>query len=302
MRPTAARRAFDNWRSQPLRRGRDFSRPILIVGAGRSGSTLLRRTLQAHSEVHIPPETHVLGHAIRTYARFRFMDWPDLVRLVLSQFDYQPGFDSFELCMRDVAISLDRTPRTERSCARIVDTLYRAHAENHGGSLARWGDKSPYNSLSLDAIEDVFPDAQFLHIIRDGADVVPSMVQAGICPSPESAADRWVESVTVVDAYATQHPATVLRIRYEDLVSTPREAIARICSFLGLSLEPAMLESESIAPLMGDVPRLDHHARAREPITTGSIGQGRNRLPRKVRTELAATMNPCLEHFGYEPL
>ena len=49
-------------------RGQERYRPFFIIGAARSGNTLLRRVLYAHPEIHIPPETFVLRAAIRKFA------------------------------------------------------------------------------------------------------------------------------------------------------------------------------------------------------------------------------------------
>ncbi len=76
----------------PLR-GEERFRPFFIIGVGRSGNTLFRRILTAHSELHIPPETFVLGECIRKFKRYgRWLDWPDAVSLIMGLFAFHPEF------------------------------------------------------------------------------------------------------------------------------------------------------------------------------------------------------------------
>ncbi|MEO7677469.1 MAG: sulfotransferase, partial [Verrucomicrobiota bacterium] len=159
----------------PLHRG-ELHRPFFIVGSGRSGNTLLRRLLQASPEVHIPPETYVLGKVIRAFRKYRWiLPWEQLINLTLAIFEFYPEFDKFEVSLRPLAQRLQDAPPGSRSLALMLDALYRFHGEQTGKTFSVWGDKTPNNSYALDRIVSVFPRAQFIHILRDGGDVVPSL-------------------------------------------------------------------------------------------------------------------------------
>jgi protein-tyrosine sulfotransferase len=291
-------RGARNWRSHPLNRD-EHATPFFIVGAGRSGSTLLRRILYANPALYIPPETHVLGEAITLYRRNRHWSWPHLVRLVLAQFEFQRDFGAFDLSLRTLAQRLDTTPPDKRSCAFMIDRLYRTHARVHSAELTRWGDKSPYNSFHLDAIHRTFPDAQFIHLVRDGCDVVYSMLDSGLFDDAESAARRWVDSVAAVGRFARRHPSEVIEVRYEQLVSRPAEVIEDLCNFLDVDPVEEMLHSEFVAVSMGDVPLRAHHRRAWEPVSPSSVGLGRRELPREDRRRIAPIVDTVLERMGY---
>ena len=291
-------RAAGNWRAHPLHRN-EHARPFFIVGAGRSGSTLLRRILYANPALHIPPETHVLGDAITLYRRNRHWSWPHLVRLVLAQFEFQRDFGAFDLSLRTLAQGLEATPPDKRSCAFIIDRLYRAHASLHSPECTRWGDKSPYNSFHLDVIHKTFPDAQYIHLVRDGCDVVYSMVESGLFEDAESAAKRWVESVAAVGRFARRHPSDVVEVRYEALVTRPAEVVEVLCSFLDVDPVEEMLHSEYVADSMGDVPLRAHHRRAREPVSPSPVGLGRRELPGEDRGRIAPIVDSMLERMGY---
>ena len=300
MRIASAKRAVVNYANHPLHRNEPIA-PFFIVGAGRSGSTLLRRILLAHPVLHIPPETHVLGDAIHLYRRHRHWPWSQLVRLVLAQFEFQRDFEAFELQLRPLVEGLERAPHDDRSCALILDRLYARHASESSSEAPRWGDKSPFNSFHLKPIAAVFPRAVFIHVVRDGCDVVSSLLDAELFVDVWGAGRRWAQSIAAVDEFERTHADRVHEVRYEELVSEPVRVVENLCRFLTVERAPGMVDSEGLAERMGDVPRHAHHQRVREPISTSSIGEGRRKLSASDRHSLAPLIDPTLQRLGYPP-
>src|SRR5258708_7019695 len=58
--------------------GAERHRPFFIVGSGRCGSTLLRAMLEAHPDVHVPPESR-LGPVLGDYRRYSRLPWNALL-------------------------------------------------------------------------------------------------------------------------------------------------------------------------------------------------------------------------------
>jgi protein-tyrosine sulfotransferase len=285
----------------PLHRNERFG-PFFIIGSGRSGTTLLRRMLQAHPDVHVPPETAVLGRVIKLYRQSRGRPWEDIVHLVLGTFEFHPDFGAFEMELGPLARHLIALPRSERSLARILDGFYRDHARTQGRSPRLWGDKSPINTLFLERIHRVFPDMAAIHLVRDGADVVQSFVSTGVIPSLDDAADRWVTAVRCAHQYGRRHPERFLEIRYEALVGEPEPTIRRVCDHLGLGFLPAILASESIADSLGDVPRHAHHDAVKGPVSAAAVGKGRKALSEQDRVRVGPRLDPMLRELGYAAL
>lgn len=285
----------------PLRAREDF-RPFFIIGSGRSGNTLLRRILQAHSEIHIPPENHALGAAITLYRYNRALSWPHLVDLILGTFQFSHGFDAFDLELRPLAEQLHEAPEAQRNLAQLLDSFYRFHAEAHGQQCVHWGDKTPLNTFNAFKIASVFPRVRFIHIVRDGVDVVESYVRAGLIPSHEDAARRWSSSVETAHQVQRRYGKQCFEIRYEELVREPERIVHRLCDFLGIDFEPSMLSQTAHASSMGDVVRYTHHAQALSPINANSIGAGRRKLDRWTLEDVARVIGPQLEDLGYDPI
>lgn len=285
----------------PLRRNDLVLRPFFIVGSGRSGNTLLRRILFGHSELYIPPETYVLGHAIKTFREHNRINWRHLVFLILSIFEYHPEFTTFECTLGPLAQELARSPASSRNLAYLLDRFYRYHADLKGFKPSRWGDKTPLNIYALAPIRRVFPRAQFIHIIRDGCDVVDSYLRSGIYPDLTSAAKRWTSSVRAFSKFSRRFPEACCQIRYEDLVTKPQETIAELCGFLGVAFEEQMINSEDLSHLMGDVGIHSHHKRVGSKITPLRIGKGRQTLTAEEKQILGAYLDDDLIKFGYDP-
>jgi len=301
----------------PLRSAARY-RPFFVIGAGRSGNTLLRRLLTAHSGVHIPPETFVLGDCIDKWKRHgKHLNWPDLVRLILAQFEFHPEFETFEIKLEPLVNRLAHVPRRDRNLAFVLDAFYRYHGEAHGIRVARWGDKTPLNALdesrlngdasrlgvgvprTLEKLLDVFPDAQFVHIVRDGCDVVYSSMRGGFFGTVQAAAERWLHMVRQCKNFVDRHPDRSMELRYEALISDPEETLRRVASFLGIEFEPAALRSEGRAASLGDVPAWSWHESVAKPIDPKNAGKGRRLFDEHDKDLLERLIGAELRGLGY---
>lgn len=288
-----------NVKSYELNRGEKF-RPFFVVGSGRSGNTLLRRILDSNSKIYIPPETYVLGRAINLFKQNQHLDWRQIVYLILAQFEFHREFETFGVSLRPLAEELIQTPYHQRSLAFILNKFYEYSAFQHGSSFERWGDKTPLNTFFLKEILSVFPDAQFIHLIRDGLDVVPSYTRAGIYDSINDASERWVKSVKLASDFVEKHPKTCITVKYEDLVTSPEATVIQICNFLNIDFDQVMLNSHEHAQTMGDVVARNHHQKVFEPISSGSIGKGRKTLKDKEVEVILELIGKERSRFGYE--
>ena len=276
--------------------------PFFIIGSGRSGNTLLRRILQSHPDIHIPPETYVLGDVINNFKNNANLYWGDLVCLLLAKFQFHPEFETFGIDLRPLLEELTESPKQKRSLCHILDSFYRYHAKNAADKeSARWGDKTPLNTFYLDDIAEVFPKAQYVHIVRDGCDVVSSYVKAGIYTDLKSAAGRWSDSIDIINRFKSVNSSAVLEVRYEELVSNTREVVISVCDFLKIELTESMLASEKQAASMGDVGFHKHHANIGKSINKNSIGKGRKELSREQLRELQTLIGVNLEKLHYPP-
>ena len=212
--------------------------PIFLAGVYRSGTTLLRLMLNAHSRIAIPVESHFLSELIYDYPTNR----------QLSAAESQ--------CIGDFIASHERFEHWETSptqlknaigtsdgmtIAGLIDLLYRLEV---GNSTPRWGDKTPGYERHFDRLADVFPNARFIHIYRDGRDVSNSMCERSWHGITEFQRARyWKRSMEQAFRSAAKLGSQrCLNVQYESLVKQPEAILKQICTFLDEDYESEMLQ------------------------------------------------------------
>jgi hypothetical protein len=186
--------------------------------------------LDAHPEVAIPPETGFLTCAISLRGvgdRLREEFFAAITRFPPDA----PAWNDFGISEGQLwSLLKDIAPF---SVAEGYRAFYRAYAARHG--KCRWGDKTPMYCLHLTSINDVLPEACFIHVIRDGRDVALSLRQMWFSPGEaiEALAEHWVTCVTTGRQQGARCP-NYLEVRFEELVQDTRGVLRRVCAFLDL--------------------------------------------------------------------
>lgn len=241
--------------------------PFFIVGHPRSGTTLLRMILCGHSNLFIPEETgfipflkvdpsktltkHDVGAVINRIKKLNYY-WRDL-----------------PLTSEQIFQSLG-----EQNLPALLDFLYQLQTQPDHAT--RWGDKTPLYVQYMDNILEIFPKAQFIHIIRDGRDAALSALVKWGDHSRYMDLDyllrNWVRNVTkgcLVGRSLTSHQYH--EIRYENLVIEPEQTLLGVCRFLNEQYEPDMLDQTKVAQRLGPGP--DNHYETLHPINTRSLNR-----------------------------
>lgn len=263
---------------RPVHLNEDIS-PFFIVGSGRSGNTLLRRILNNHDDLYIPPETYVLGKSIRQYLLKPYVSWGRIVKIVYNNFTNHAEFYSFGMDNVDSLINrMTLIPKEQQSLACLIDGFYREYASVHNIKSERWGDKTPLNTIFMQELKTVFPKALFVNIVRDPFDVVASYLKAGLYRNERDAVMRWVESIVAARIFQKIYPFGYYEVLYEDLVRKPEKVVRNVCEFLNVDFQLQMLTVGKNVVKMGDVSVLKHHENVKKNITTNSIGKWKRSL------------------------
>lgn len=199
----------------------------MIVGVGRSGTTLLRLMLDAHPELALPPETGFIVKAARlTGAGGALRE--DFFRVVTESSTW-PDFHLDRRELEEAVEAID--PFT---VADGIRCFYRLYAHRFGKS--RVGDKTPVYCLHIGTLARLLPEAHFIHIIRDGRDVAVSVRGLWFSPGStmEELATDWVTRIEAARVQAPRCPH-YLEIRYERLVAEPDVVLDALCAYLGLA-------------------------------------------------------------------
>jgi len=287
----------------PLRRnGEELSCiPFFIIGSGRSGTTLLMAILTSHPDLFVSPESKVMGRLVRSCQSLNFLPWRQLSRLIVSQFEARRKFDLWQVNVAGFYDELLSLRKRERSLAKALDMFYCYCGRQKKGEFRMWGDKSPLNTLNLGWIHEVFPQAKFIHIIRDGRDVVSSMLIKGDTPAGrdiEIACRRWNQSIELAQRFGKMKGKQYVELRYEELVSHPELAVKRICQFLSVDYQPGMLHHQARQELL--LTKLKHHRNVRKPVNPDSIGKWKNRLNVRQKHLVNSLLHHNLVKLGYQ--
>ncbi|TDC17441.1 sulfotransferase [Actinomadura bangladeshensis] len=274
-------------------------RPIFVLGCARSGTTLLRLMLHSHSRIAIPAETKFVLPAYT--ARCGFGDLTDRKnRRALAEWitgDRSTKVRELGLDAGEVIDEITDGPPTLGSALGIV---FRAYARLHG--KPRWGDKRPSYARYAGPLLRMFPDAQFVHLVRDGRDCVASLLEMPWYDGDvHHAVSLWRETIDQGRRLAARlGPDTYYELQYERLVADPADELTRLCGFLGEDFDPAMTHPEGLARQI--VPsRKRWHGRTRDEVTTGRIGSWAERLDPWEISLAEAAFGERLAEYGYEP-
>jgi len=131
-------------------------------------------------------------------------------------------------------------PLHEPLLSDLIDAVFRLSSERSGAH--RWGDKTPEYIRHIDRLHKVFPEAKFIHIIRDGRDVSLSLTRYEYRDGVFSEnAKYWAEWVAAgIESGRTLPKSLYLEIAYEDVVLRTEQALKKVCQFLDVPYSPTM--------------------------------------------------------------
>jgi hypothetical protein len=176
---------------------------LFIVGCRQLGTTLLRRMVDAHPEIAITRETHWISEVV---ARGRGIDLAGRASPRLPEvLEADPTFATLGIGREELERLADGRP----SYPAFVAALFDRYGAARGKRIV--GGRTPGHVQETGLLHDLFPDARFVQLVRDGRDV---------CLSER---ERYLE------------------LRYEALVSDPEGECRLLCDFLGVEFDPAML-------------------------------------------------------------
>lgn len=185
--------------------------PVFVVGCPRSGTTLVRRMLDAHPAFSCGPETQFLTE-LRVVER---RSWRRLARFGVTESEWRAQVRS------------------------LFTWVHEQRAERLGKD--RWVDKSPGYALILDYVDALFPDCMVVHVIRDPRDVADSWRRRWGQRRAAWVLRAWPRHVTAARAFGRSHPDRYHEVRYEALVADPEAQARALLGWLGEPWSEAVL-------------------------------------------------------------
>ena len=252
-------------RAEIMDRRQSVTSPVFLVGAERSGSTLLRLMLDCHPGLAVHGEFDFLVDLVTAEGqlptRRKFVKFVSGDRVFLHwNLQLVPGLDFVGLANA------------------FLDTKRAADGAKIAGATVH---------RHFDRLLHIWPDARFIHIVRDGRDVALSRIKMGWAGNLYTGIGEWVEVESLWAALAAKlTPERRITIHYEMLVEDARSELRRICQFLSVAFDDRMLD-------------YDERSTYSRPVKGGS--EKWRQLPPKMLAAAEYRAAPWLERRGYRP-
>jgi len=208
---------------------------FFILGSVRSGTTLLRNILRTHPNLTSPEETHIF----RWGAPFGSNDY-DNVYKDAETLIYHRELDgiSEETFLSILNGSKDR--------GEFLTHYLDAFCEITNSTDRRCFDKTPQNVYGIPLIKAYFPNAKFVHIVRNPLNVITSLKLGHSFPphAIKGALNFWKEAVLIINTLKPLWGDDIYEFKYEDLTKNPEYEISKVLNFLGedVAVMPKILE------------------------------------------------------------
>jgi hypothetical protein len=215
---------------------------FFIVGRGRSGSTLLRTMFDAHPSIIIPPESRFVQYLYYQYGTNQ--NWtPELAQLALNYTE-----QSFEPPLIDEAYfhKLIQLEKDNLSFSAVCKAIYLSiHSTFNKETITCIGDKNPRYSFFIPLLFKIFPEAKFIHLVRDYRDKALAIKCVHKIISETNSLpvilSRWKYYNSIIEKYKSRHTERFYTLRFEDLINDPEIILRQLCTFLNLDFNPCML-------------------------------------------------------------
>jgi len=269
-------------------------RPIFIVGAARSGTTMLGSILGSAAGSLATPESQFISALLASTELPDGYVSSDVAR---SRLAVDPRFRIWGI---DADAAVPRGGRSIR-LRHLVEGLVLAYAARSNRSgITVWVDHTPESLFILPCLIEMFPDARVLHLVRDGRAVGASVLPLDWgAANILDAATSWIGQVAAGLAAETspQFEGRIRRVYYERLVSDPIGTVAEVCEFCKIPFDESMIEGKGFL-----VPRytLGQHALVGVKPQISQISKWRSQLSQRQIEIFEAQAGSHLRMLGYE--
>lgn len=259
---------------------------------------MLQLMLHSHPRIAVPPETRFLVPAY--YKRRKFGDMRSgEARRTLAEWMAGDRTTKF----RELGIDRDDFIRQAvegpGSLGSVIGIALKMYADRFG--KARWGDKRPSYVKQVDMLMRLFPDAQFVHLIRDGRDCVSSLKEMPwFTLDSYHAMSTWGEAIDAGRRLQkTMSEDSYYEVRYEDLTNDPVTEMKKLCHFLEEDFDLAMTSPREAASVAVPVHKV-WHSNTHGEVTKARVGSWSKRLEVWEIELCEQVLGERLEANGYE--
>lgn len=229
-----------------------FTGPLFILGMPRSGTKLLRDLLNQNPKIGIPPaETNFIPYMIKRFGNapsFENDNEFDRFLKELRKTTFWEWMKPYGLVFRKEYLDKEADKKSWNS---IFEVILRYYAPFGRSEDFIWGDKSPTYLCHMILLKKIFPEAKFLHIIRDPRDCCLSTKKAW-GKNLYRTAELWRRTLKNAKFDGCKLGKDYMEVLYEALLDDPEKVMRSICDFVGCDFNLAMTELKKPSENLGD--------------------------------------------------
>jgi hypothetical protein len=263
--------------------------PFFVVGTGRCGTSMFRKLLKAHKNVHLPRETHWIPVLFNSFG-WRSIPHQELLETAKHIY-LAKGFSTFDLICKNQKVNPDKfsqdilanLPGNDRCTVKdFMQTVYALAGKQQQCEII--GDKTPDYGLCMTLIQSLWPDAKFIHVYRDGRDVALSMTEVMSfrllaawqinhwwalsfkklyeAKLPEAQEEIPIERffwvwhsriMRTFDEASRLAPGSYMPIRYERILNEPEAILEEVGNFLDFTPDDEWIPKASSIVVRGNI-------------------------------------------------
>ncbi|MFM1843678.1 MAG: hypothetical protein RLZZ490_2421 [Cyanobacteriota bacterium] len=194
--------------------------PVFLVGAHRSGTTLLRLMINSHPQIHFPGES-------------------EFITKLMTDDCNLPKIEDYHDFLRFNRIFLDRHLTLDKNLS-FTDLVNDFLTQQNEHNLPIYGTTV---HVKFYCLAKLWPQAKFIYLYRDPRDVAKSFVQLGWSGNTWYGVEGWLKAEEYLTRLKARiAPEQLLEVAYEDLIKNPSEILTSICHFIGIDFSERMFD------------------------------------------------------------
>ena len=281
---------------------------LFILSNPRSGSSLLRLMLNRHAQVIVPPES---GFALWLYSEFGSWQqedcFKDRLKIFLKKLGETRKFKTWDLPLDRLKLQIEK--EQPANYGDLIAYVYQAYSPTKKDAIIV--DKNNYYIHHLDTLAKLWPDAGFIHLIRDGRDVACSYLELkklksnspykpDLSNSLPNIASEWQENNLAIQSFVRNRMH--VQVSFEDLVLKPRRTLEDLVAFIGVPFDADMFSFFKQERKEFSEPKetLDWKMKTQEPLDKTRIRRYIEGLTAEQRAVFEKNASLALKQFNYE--
>lgn len=282
--------------------------PFFILGNPRSGTSLLRIMLDSNPKLVVPPECGLIEWL---YASYRNWEYPVHLDAFLEDLYNARKFETWNVSQELLKAEILRIkPQTYQNLCQLI---YFTYAKTINKTPDVWGDKNNYFIHRLNKINGIYPNAKYIHLVRDGRDVsvsyrevhtsqYKSKYKPNLPYSIQEIASEWQKNLSNIDLFFKSLPSDRhITIGYEELLKNNDKTLLHISNFLEVPYDKKMrnYHERNKNLLIEPKETLEWKSKTVQEIDTSRIGRYKEHLLEQEINQFNLIAYQQLIKFGY---